>query len=196
MVTKCIALFLSSPKLSPSVTQGFFRRSIQKNMVYTCHREKNCIINKVTRNRCQYCRLQKCLEVGMSKECEYTCLTHNSPFHPAWAQMSLWSFNPCCFSVIATSLKLLQLLTIEPPSALGNIDTHTHSHLFCTAYWWWNLHRCKSSQGVAMLGRLGDEDVLTCREWKNRRLLPSCHPGGCVNMHTHLSTHTKTVWQR
>ncbi|XP_014012477.1 retinoic acid receptor alpha-A isoform X1 [Salmo salar] len=48
--------------------KGFFRRSIQKSMVYTCHREKNCIINKVTRNRCQYCRLQKCLEVGMSKE--------------------------------------------------------------------------------------------------------------------------------
>ncbi|XP_029687593.1 retinoic acid receptor beta [Takifugu rubripes] len=47
---------------------GFFRRSIQKNMVYTCHRDKNCIINKVTRNRCQYCRLQKCFEVGMSKE--------------------------------------------------------------------------------------------------------------------------------
>ncbi|KAI2658675.1 Retinoic acid receptor alpha-A [Labeo rohita] len=43
-------------------------------MVYTCHREKNCIINKVTRNRCQYCRLQKCLEVGMSKECE-RCIT-------------------------------------------------------------------------------------------------------------------------
>ncbi|XP_043922814.1 retinoic acid receptor beta isoform X2 [Protopterus annectens] len=48
--------------------KGFFRRSIQKNMVYTCHREKNCVINKVTRNRCQYCRLQKCFEVGMSKE--------------------------------------------------------------------------------------------------------------------------------
>ncbi|KAG7218459.1 hypothetical protein INR49_020366 [Caranx melampygus] len=44
------------------------RRSIQKNMVYTCHRDKNCQINKVTRNRCQYCRLQKCFEVGMSKE--------------------------------------------------------------------------------------------------------------------------------
>uniref|UniRef100_A0A671KGZ1 Retinoic acid receptor beta n=1 Tax=Sinocyclocheilus anshuiensis TaxID=1608454 RepID=A0A671KGZ1_9TELE len=48
--------------------KGFFRRSIQKNMVYTCHREKNCIINKVTRNRCQYCRLQKCFAAGMSKE--------------------------------------------------------------------------------------------------------------------------------
>lgn len=57
--------------LTPSLhTQGFFRRSIQKNMVYTCHRDKSCIINKVTRNRCQYCRLQKCLEVGMSRECE------------------------------------------------------------------------------------------------------------------------------
>uniref|UniRef100_A0A8C4Q2J3 Retinoic acid receptor alpha n=1 Tax=Eptatretus burgeri TaxID=7764 RepID=A0A8C4Q2J3_EPTBU len=48
--------------------KGFFRRSIQKNMVYTCHRDKKCVVNKITRNRCQYCRLQRCLEVGMSKE--------------------------------------------------------------------------------------------------------------------------------
>uniref|UniRef100_A0A8C2T9R4 Retinoic acid receptor gamma n=1 Tax=Coturnix japonica TaxID=93934 RepID=A0A8C2T9R4_COTJA len=54
--------------LCPPWSQGFFRRSIQKNMVYTCHRDKNCLINKVTRNRCQYCRLQKCFDVGMSKE--------------------------------------------------------------------------------------------------------------------------------
>lgn len=65
---------LPSPLLSfvPPMLQGFFRRSIQKNMVYTCHRDKNCQINKVTRNRCQYCRLQKCFEVGMSKEGEPT----------------------------------------------------------------------------------------------------------------------------
>nr|XP_049599877.1 retinoic acid receptor alpha-B isoform X2 [Syngnathus scovelli] len=37
-------------------------------MAYTCHRDKVCVINKVTRNRCQSCRLQKCLDVGMSKE--------------------------------------------------------------------------------------------------------------------------------
>ncbi|KAL0984817.1 hypothetical protein UPYG_G00147340 [Umbra pygmaea] len=48
--------------------KGFFRRSVQKNMVYTCHRDKNCIINKITRNRCQSCRLEKCFVVGMSKE--------------------------------------------------------------------------------------------------------------------------------
>ncbi|POI33053.1 hypothetical protein CIB84_003195 [Bambusicola thoracicus] len=44
-------------------------------MVYTCHRDKNCVINKVTRNRCQYCRLQKCFEVGMSKECKLSSET-------------------------------------------------------------------------------------------------------------------------
>ncbi|WAR10966.1 RARB-like protein [Mya arenaria] len=48
--------------------KGFFRRSVQKNMQYTCHKDKCCVINKVTRNRCQYCRLQKCFAMGMSKE--------------------------------------------------------------------------------------------------------------------------------
>nr|BAM66777.1 retinoic acid receptor [Polyandrocarpa misakiensis] len=48
--------------------KGFFRRSVQKNMQYTCHRNKNCVINKSTRSRCQYCRLQKCFQVGMLKE--------------------------------------------------------------------------------------------------------------------------------
>ncbi|XP_061771463.1 retinoic acid receptor beta-like isoform X2 [Nerophis ophidion] len=48
--------------------KGFFRRSVQKKMAYTCHRDEKCVINKVTRNRCQYCRLQRCFAVGMSKE--------------------------------------------------------------------------------------------------------------------------------
>nr|XP_020471135.1 retinoic acid receptor beta-like isoform X3 [Monopterus albus] len=55
-------------KLSNCHIRGFFRRSVQKNMVYTCHRDRNCIINKITRNRCQYCRLQRCFAVGMSKK--------------------------------------------------------------------------------------------------------------------------------
>ncbi|XP_051812370.1 LOW QUALITY PROTEIN: retinoic acid receptor beta-like [Acanthochromis polyacanthus] len=47
---------------------GFFRRSVQKNMVYTCHRDRNCIINKITGTAVSYCRLQRCFAVGMSKE--------------------------------------------------------------------------------------------------------------------------------
>ncbi|XP_004685031.1 PREDICTED: retinoic acid receptor alpha [Condylura cristata] len=71
--------------------KGFFRRSIQKNMVYTCHRDKNCIINKVTRNRCQYCRLQKCFEVGMSKECSvFEGPTNNSSEQRVSLDIDLW----------------------------------------------------------------------------------------------------------
>ncbi|XP_067935296.1 retinoic acid receptor alpha-A-like isoform X2 [Watersipora subatra] len=48
--------------------KGFFRRSVQKNISYTCQKDSNCEISKVTRNRCQHCRLKKCFEKGMSKE--------------------------------------------------------------------------------------------------------------------------------
>jgi hypothetical protein len=37
-------------------------------MQYTCQKDKICVINRVTRNRCQYCRFQKCFTVGMSRE--------------------------------------------------------------------------------------------------------------------------------
>lgn len=48
--------------------KGFFRRSVQKSMQYTCQKDKQCVVNRVTRNRCQYCRFQKCFTVGMSRE--------------------------------------------------------------------------------------------------------------------------------
>ncbi|VDO36768.1 unnamed protein product [Haemonchus placei] len=47
--------------------KGFFRRTVQKNMEYTCHKEKTCPVDRVSRNRCQACRFQKCLDKGMSK---------------------------------------------------------------------------------------------------------------------------------
>jgi hypothetical protein len=55
--------------LSCEGCKGFFRRSLmQTNMQYTCQRKQECVINRVTRNRCQSCRLTKCLSVGMSIE--------------------------------------------------------------------------------------------------------------------------------
>ena len=48
--------------------KGFFRRSVQKNMQYTCQKDQACAINKLTRNRCQYCRFQLCLNTGMTRE--------------------------------------------------------------------------------------------------------------------------------
>nr|CAD2160167.1 unnamed protein product [Meloidogyne enterolobii] len=48
--------------------KGFFRRSQQNTTNYQCARQRNCIVDRVNRNRCQYCRLKKCIELGMSKD--------------------------------------------------------------------------------------------------------------------------------
>ncbi|KAL8579393.1 hypothetical protein ACOMHN_026758 [Nucella lapillus] len=50
--------------------KGFFRRALQNvgdPARKKCFYNKNCEINMQTRNRCQYCRLQKCLALGMSR---------------------------------------------------------------------------------------------------------------------------------
>ncbi|NXT21987.1 PPARA protein, partial [Syrrhaptes paradoxus] len=45
--------------------KGFFRRTIRLKLIYDkC--DRNCKIQKKNRNKCQYCRFQKCLSVGMS----------------------------------------------------------------------------------------------------------------------------------
>ncbi|XP_060566018.1 nuclear receptor subfamily 1 group D member 1-like, partial [Ruditapes philippinarum] len=48
--------------------KGFFRRSIQKQIEYRCLRDGKCMVIRLNRNRCQYCRFKKCLAVGMSRD--------------------------------------------------------------------------------------------------------------------------------
>ncbi|NWS62904.1 NR1I3 protein, partial [Chunga burmeisteri] len=48
--------------------KGFFRRSINKGVHFTCPFARSCPITKAKRRQCQACRLQKCLDVGMRKD--------------------------------------------------------------------------------------------------------------------------------
>lgn len=48
--------------------KGFFKRTVQKGSKYVCLANKDCPVDKRRRNRCQFCRFQKCLSVGMVKE--------------------------------------------------------------------------------------------------------------------------------
>ncbi|KAK3588810.1 hypothetical protein CHS0354_028457 [Potamilus streckersoni] len=48
--------------------KGFFKRTVQKNLIYNCKDKGQCMINKFTRNTCQACRFQKCMEMGMKRE--------------------------------------------------------------------------------------------------------------------------------
>jgi len=50
--------------------KGFFKRSIRKQLGYQCRGTKDCEVTKYHRNRCQYCRLQKCLKAGMRSDCK------------------------------------------------------------------------------------------------------------------------------
>ncbi|XP_030033360.1 orphan steroid hormone receptor 2 isoform X3 [Manduca sexta] len=51
--------------------KGFFKRSIRKKLGYQCRGSMNCVVTKHHRNRCQYCRLQKCLACGMRSDFQH-----------------------------------------------------------------------------------------------------------------------------
>lgn len=48
--------------------KGFFKRTVQKQLAYSCKEINTCDIDQFTRNKCQACRFQKCVESGMLKE--------------------------------------------------------------------------------------------------------------------------------
>ncbi|XP_052220899.1 retinoic acid receptor RXR-like isoform X1 [Dreissena polymorpha] len=48
--------------------KGFFKRTVRKDLTYACRDDRNCMIDKRQRNRCQYCRYMKCLSMGMKRE--------------------------------------------------------------------------------------------------------------------------------
>ncbi|RWS28326.1 hypothetical protein B4U80_10470 [Leptotrombidium deliense] len=51
--------------------RGFFKRSVRRNLVFTCKENGNCVIDVVRRNQCQSCRFKKCLQVNMRREGEF-----------------------------------------------------------------------------------------------------------------------------
>uniref|UniRef100_A0A3B4YRQ0 Retinoic acid receptor RXR n=1 Tax=Seriola lalandi dorsalis TaxID=1841481 RepID=A0A3B4YRQ0_SERLL len=82
--------------------KGFFKRTVRKDLSYTCRDNKECLVDKRQRNRCQYCRYQKCLAMGMKREEQLKCLGGNAimtylcfiVFHlSGWNELLIASFS-------------------------------------------------------------------------------------------------------
>uniref|UniRef100_A0A8C6SCE5 Nuclear receptor subfamily 4, group A, member 3 n=1 Tax=Neogobius melanostomus TaxID=47308 RepID=A0A8C6SCE5_9GOBI len=122
--------------------KGFFKRTVQKNAKYVCLASKNCPVDKRRRNRCQYCRFQKCLSVGMVKEVVRTdslkgrrgrlpskpkspLQSEASPPSPPLSLLSalLRAYSHCT----PRDLDYSQFSAADPPSSSSDAE---HIHLF------------------------------------------------------------------
>lgn len=63
---------LSFFSLPSAGCKSFFKRSVRRNLTYSCRGSRNCPIDQHHRNQCQYCRLKKCLKMGMRREGKFT----------------------------------------------------------------------------------------------------------------------------
>uniref|UniRef100_A0A3Q3J0I2 Peroxisome proliferator-activated receptor gamma n=1 Tax=Monopterus albus TaxID=43700 RepID=A0A3Q3J0I2_MONAL len=75
--------------------KGFFRRTIRLKLVYD-HCDLHCRIHKKSRNKCQYCRFQKCLNVGMSHNGKVVILfSRRTLFYHTWTKpLQVHPFTP------------------------------------------------------------------------------------------------------
>lgn len=69
VINPCVNLiFVNFVSISFVVSEKkFFIRSTKTDQAkYKCVRNRDCLIVRATRTQCQYCRFQKCKEVGMT----------------------------------------------------------------------------------------------------------------------------------
>ncbi|ESO92822.1 hypothetical protein LOTGIDRAFT_120156 [Lottia gigantea] len=48
--------------------KGFFKRTVQNNKQFVCHRNNDCEVNIFNRKKCPACRFMRCLNMGMRLE--------------------------------------------------------------------------------------------------------------------------------
>lgn len=102
-----------------SIPQGFFRRSQLPTVSYSCSRQNNCQIDRASRNRCQHCRLQKCLAQGMSRDGEaHTPLTNSFTDHLPNTMFQ------CVCSLCFSAVKFGRMSKRQRDSLIAEVEKH------------------------------------------------------------------------
>ncbi|KAM6979548.1 COUP transcription factor 2-like [Aplochiton taeniatus] len=98
--------------------KSFFKRSVRRNLSYTCRASRNCPIDQHHRNQCQYCRLKKCLKVGMRREAvQRGRVIPTQSYH---GQFALTNGDPLqCHSYLSGYISLLLRAEPYPTSRYG-----------------------------------------------------------------------------
>ncbi|XP_068601136.1 COUP transcription factor 2-like [Brachionichthys hirsutus] len=98
--------------------KSFFKRSVRRNLNYTCRANRTCPVDQHHRNQCQYCRLKKCLKVGMRRE---AVQRGRLPTHSYHGQFSLTNGDPLqCHSYLSGYISLLLRAEPYPTSRFGS----------------------------------------------------------------------------
>ncbi|XP_034041051.1 COUP transcription factor 2-like [Thalassophryne amazonica] len=98
--------------------KSFFKRSVRRNLTYTCRANRNCPVDQHHRNQCQYCRLKKCLKVGMRREAVQRGRLPMQSYH---GQFALTNGDPLqCHSYLSGYISLLLRAEPYPTSRFGS----------------------------------------------------------------------------
>uniref|UniRef100_A0A8C5HG24 COUP transcription factor 2-like n=1 Tax=Gouania willdenowi TaxID=441366 RepID=A0A8C5HG24_GOUWI len=98
--------------------KSFFKRSVRRNLTYTCRVNRNCPVDQHHRNQCQYCRLKKCLKVGMRREAVQRGRIATQSYH---GQFALTNGDPLhCHSYLSGYISLLLRAEPYPTSRFGS----------------------------------------------------------------------------
>ncbi|XP_054845216.1 COUP transcription factor 2-like [Eublepharis macularius] len=98
--------------------KSFFKRSVRRNLSYTCRASRQCPVDQHHRNQCQHCRLTKCLKVGMRREAvQRGRMAHTQP---SLGQYPLGNGDPySCPSYLTGFISLLLRAEPYPTSRYG-----------------------------------------------------------------------------
>jgi len=107
--------------------RAFFRRSIQNKTAatYVCRRNKECEINLKTRKNCQFCRYQKCIEVGMKPTWVLTEEERTRRFRKVREKHTVDNPNSSNIDGYEVDNNVLEMQSFKPHTAtFGNESTY------------------------------------------------------------------------